>query len=379
MNLIVNSKVRIISDKITVVIRQLQGEGKILVSEGQIVNPSDIIGKSILFAGFRSLNLADALQVSPGDVKKYLQRPIGKPIFKGELLAYKKGGLFDGKRIVTSPTDGILELLNESSGVLKLRILTAKVDLPAAVFGEVLRVDHIRKEVMIKTQVSEIYGVMGSGKMRYGYLRILGGRGDLVDKDRIASDFADKILVGGGLIYPDALNKAVSLGINGIITGGINAPEFRSVAGGRLKRDSKSESEVGIGIVVTEGFGLVPIGQDIFDLLKKFEDKFVILEGNKGRISLPSYTADCLNKIKEVALPMTGKIDDLAEVNAQELKIGQVVRGIGNPYMGETGKVAAIDQSPTKLASGITVFMVTIETSSRKVKMPYTNIEIIGG
>ena len=378
MSLLVNSRVRIIKDKITFITRSLKGDGEILVKEGQMVNPSDIIGRSVFFAGFRSLNLANALQVSPAEVKKYLQRQVGKPIFKGELLAYKKGGLFGGDKLVTAPTDGILELLNETTGALKLMILPSKVDLPAAVFGQVQKVDHIKKEVLIKTQVSEIYGVLGSGRMREGYLRILGDRGDLLDKGRMASDFADKILVGGGLIYPDALNKAVAVGISGIITGGINAPEFKSVAGGHLKNTANLNSDVGLGIVVTEGFGLIAIGQDIFELLKKFEDKFVIIEGNKAKISLPSYTADCLDKIRLFQLPAGGKIaENQVQVEAIQLKIGQLVRIVGSPYMGETGRVQALDQAPTKLESGISVFMITLETPSRKIKVPGNNVEAI--
>ncbi|TSC65551.1 MAG: Uncharacterized protein CEO21_385 [Microgenomates group bacterium Gr01-1014_80] len=373
MTLLVNSRIRIAPDKITTVRRVLRGDGQILVSAGQEVSPSDVIGRSILSAGFRTINLAEALSVSPGESKKYLQRSLGKPIFKGELLAFKKGGLFGGKKLVIAPTDGILELFSEKTGTLKLKILPHQIDLAAAVFGKVLNVDHIKKEVMIKTQATQIYGVMGSGRLREGNLKFLGGRGDLIDQEKILPQFSDKILVGGGLIYTQALNKAVALGINGIISGGVNAEDYKSMAGGHLK-ENKPDSDVGIGILVTEGFGSIPIGLDLFDLLKGFEDKFVILEGNKRRLSLPAFSEDCLVKIRQTEL--VEEIDG-APVSTDELKLNKRVRVIGDPYLGEVGKLVSIDQGLTRLPSQIITLMVTIETASRKISVPYTNVEII--
>lgn len=374
MNLIVNRRLRIVPENITHVQRSLQGNGKIIVSVGQEVSPSDVIGKSTISAGFRRINLSQALSVNPKDVKKYLQRSMGKVIYKGELLAYKDGGLFGGKKLVLAPTDGILEQLDEATGVLKLKILPHIVDLPAAVFGIVERVDHVKKEVIIKTQVTQIYGVLGSGRPREGYLKVLGGRGDLISSDRISPDFNDKIIVGGGQIYKDGLKEAVSFGVKGIITGGINASDFKGMSGGKIKF-AHSESEVGIGVLVTEGFGTIPVGEDIFDILKSFDDKFVILEGNNARVSLPSVSADSLINIKKVQLP---EFTDLAPyVNEDALGLGKEVRIIGSSYMGEQGQVEAVDQMTTKLPSGANTYMITVSTKSRKIKVPYNNVEII--
>lgn len=116
MDVVVNRRIRIEKDLITRVHRSLAGKGTIKVQVGQEVNPSEIIGESQVSAGFRILNLATELSVSPNEVKKYLQRPIGQKIFRGELLAFKSGGMLQTKKIVTAPTDGILEFLDEKSG-----------------------------------------------------------------------------------------------------------------------------------------------------------------------------------------------------------------------------------------------------------------------
>lgn len=377
MSLSFKKRVRIIPDNIVVVKRQLEGEGKILVQVGQQVTPSDVIGRSSVSAGFRSIQLANVLSVVPKEVKKYLARPLGRAIYKGELLAYRSGGIFEGKKVIIAPTDGILELLNEETGVLKIKILPRNQDLPAAVFGVVVGVDHIKKEVFIKTQATLIFGLVGSGKIKEGYLKLIGGRGDLIDKNRILSQFNDRILVGGGLIYSGAFTQLLTFGVNGIITGGINLSDFKSVAGGRINVDPKAQVDVGIGILVTEGFGSIPIGQDIFDLLLSYNDKFVILEGNKRRIALPSTDPDSIIAVSKFNLPPGELVVEEPEILAEELKLGVKIRIIGNPYMGEQGQVEAIDQKPTKLPSEVFSILVTVATKSRKIKVPYSNLEII--
>lgn len=374
MNLSVNRRIRVIEENVTLIQRRLQGNGKILVQQGQEVSPSDLIGRSVISAGFRRINLSNILSVKPKDVKKHLQRSLGKVIYKGELLAYKGSGIFGGKKIVTAPTDGVLELLDDKTGILKLKILPHQVDLPSAVFGIIEKVDHVKKEVVIKTQVTQIYGVLGSGRSREGYLKILGDRGDLIGKDRISPELDDKIILGGGLIYNEALKEAVVYGVNGIISGGINASDFKGMSGGKIKF-AHSESEVGIGVLITEGFGTIPIGRDIFEILKNFDDKFVILEGNKKILSLPSTNPDCLKNIRKIQLPKGW--DLIPEISEDTLVSGMKIRIIGGQYMGEQGQVISIDNMVTTLPSGVITYMITVATESRKIKVPYKNVEII--
>jgi len=53
------------------------------------------------------------------------------------------------------------------------------------------------------------------------------------------------------------------------------------------------------------------------------------------------------------------------------------VRIIGNSYLGEQGKVIALDQSLTLMLSNISSILATIETKRRKIKVPVVNLEII--
>lgn len=373
-------RMRVEKDVVTYVHRTLRGKGQITVAVGQEVIPSEIIGSSQFSSGFRTLNLAQALSVAPKDVGKYLKLTVGQKIYKGELLAYKEGGFLTGKKIVTAPTDGVLDFLNVKTGEARLNFLPQKVDLPAAVYGIVEALDKARSDVVLRTQVSRIYGVFGTGKNRDGILHILSSRDDLIGASKISAKQAEQIVVGGSLVYKEAISAAISASINGIITGGINTRDFRGMAGGRLSFPRKLENDIGISIIVCEGFGSIPIGSDIYEILLKYNERFVFMDGNQATISLPSFESRCLTKVRNTKLPpfsQTPLIERRGEVEVVEIKVGDKVRVVGSSFVGEQGKIVAIDQSETLLPSGIRSFLLTLETKRRKVRIPSNNVEVI--
>lgn len=377
--LLVNRRIRFVPNVITLIKRSLKGKGKLLVQAGQEVTPEEIVGKSSVSSGVRVINLAKQLEVAPDQVKNYLQRPIGQKIYKGELLAFKTGGLLESKRIVTAPTDGILEFLS-NNGDLMMRFLPREVNLPSAVYGIIEKIDQSKGEVLIKTEATQIYGLFGSGRVREGNIKILGARGDLISKLKIPNS-AEHIIIGGSLIYSDAIYAAMNLGISGIITGGINAKDYKAMSGGRLVFPGKMGTDIGISTIVTEGFGSIPIGEDLFNLLWQFNNKFSIIDGNRALLSLPSTDSSCLNRVKKSKLPVSsiqiGFVEPLNSIEAVSLNLNQQVRIIGSIFAGTQGKVINIDKIPTLLESGIRTYLVTVETRSRKIKIPYSNIEVI--
>jgi len=381
MSLLANRRVRIAQEVITYVRRELTEKGKITAQVGQEVFPDDILGSATVSAGFRTVKVAKLLSVGPREARKYLQRPIGQAIYKGELLAFKPGGILGGKKVVVSPSDGLLDSFDEKTGELRLNFLPHQKDLPAAVFGIVEKVDQDKGQVTIKTQTTQIFGVLGTGRVREGILKVLGERGDLVDKSRITAALSSEIIVCGGLIYLGAITEAVALGLNGIITGGINARDYKGMAGGHLEPSKKFGTDIGISMLVCEGFGSVPIGEDIFNLLKIHSRQFAILDGNRAKLILPSGDKDSLHKIRTTKLPAHSlelTAEPLAEVDALDLAIGQKARVIGPPFFGAQGQIIAIDKTVSVLPSGVQTYLVSLQTQTRKIKVPFTNIEVIG-
>jgi hypothetical protein len=376
MSYLVNYRERIKPNVVVRVKRVLEGTGKITAFKGEEVQPFDILGHSQVSAGFSTIKLASLLKVPKKEVIKYLQKPIGSKIFKGELLAYKKG-LFGsyGEKAVLSPTDSIIEVYDERTGNLRLKMLPKDIPLLAGVFGVVENISA-KGEVWIKTHGTEIRGVIGSGKERHGLLHVIAKEDALITRSQIKEEYHNGILVCGALIFPDALREAINKSVSGMICGGMNARDFRSL-GAHVDPMRRLGTDVGISLMLTEGFGAITLGEDIMDLFKFHEGQFVFMNGNASRLLLPSQSADSIITIRKTVLPSTNLPETQPQVRSVELHQGDAVRLIWAPFMGAQGKVTAIDENPTLLPSGITTHLVTVETKFKKLRVPFANLEKI--
>ncbi len=378
MSFVVTARQRVEKNVITRVTRVLKGKGMLAVNIGQEVTPDEIIGHSTISSGFRTLNLSSLLSVSPKDVKKYMTRGLGQRIYKDELLASKKEWLLPRKIVITAPTDGVLDYLNDQTGELKISFFPKKIDLPAGVYGIVEQVDQVKGHALIRTEASRIHGIGGTGRSRDGILHILGKRDNLISTGMVRDKYNGGILVGGSLFFKDTISEAISEGVSGIISGGINAEDYKGMAGGRLVFPKKLDNDIGISLVVCEGFGSIPIGDDIFEILADYAGRFVFINGNDAIINLPSFSSSSLTKVRSTALPQS-ETNGLITNNTKiaELKVGFRVRIIGNSYLGEQGKILKIDDSETLLPSQVKAILATIETASRKIQVPVANLEIM--
>lgn len=369
-----NVRTRIRVNQVVHIRRQLPGKGQLTVAKNAEVTPADVVGKSMVTAGFSSVNLAKRLGVSRQQAIKFLQRPFGKRIYKGELLALRQG-LFD-KNIVISPTDGLIDEYSERTGELKLKLLPKEVSLPAGVYGIVDDVEVATNEVVIRTLVTQVYGLFGSGKERGGVLKIISHQGSLTYASAVTTQSRQHILVVGSLIYGEALRKAVTIGAQGIIAGGLNAADYQSMATS-LEPFYRVGTDIGISIMATEGFGPIPIGDDIFQVIHSYNDKFVFLNGNLRQLLLPATKPDSILSLRKVSLPIAKKPAHTPEELVRAIKVGDRVRIIWPPFMGMQGTVIGIDQTATRLPSGIVSILVTVASLRRKIKVPYPNLEII--
>ncbi|MBI4039985.1 hypothetical protein HY389_01370 [Candidatus Daviesbacteria bacterium] len=373
-----NARLRIRPDVVVHVTRGLGGgKGELHVAERQEVTPSDILGLGEQSGGFATVDLAKELGVSPGQVPRFLFKKLGQNIFKGELLAGKKGVLGLGQKVVLAPSDGVLDYLDPKTGELRLKFIAKRNKVVSGVYGIIDKVDLIKKEVLIRTRVTEVYGVLGTGRERSGFIHVLGAGDVLVSSKQIGPGLTGDILVGGGMVFADALMKAVSTRIPAVVSGGIEPGEFQAMTGGKLDTLTKRWSDVGVSLLVTEGFGAIPIGEDIFKLLGKYNGRFAIINGNLKKLILPSIDPDSMMYIRKVAVPLQNKVESIPDLQLVELKVGLNVRMIALPYRGWQGKIVAIDKTATTLPSGISTYLVTIDCPKGKIRAPYLNIEVV--
>lgn len=376
--LYIHQRKRIRQDEIVHLRRTISGKAsKIYVSVGDEVMPGHMLGEGLIPAGFRTVNLAKELRLPPLQAANFLKKKIGQTIYEGELLAEKVGTFGLGKKMIQSPVDGTLDFYDDQAGILRMQLLPRRSKLVSGVFGVVDKVDKIRSQVVIRTCATVIYGVFGSGKEREGMLEVLGSPEDLVSSRQISPDMHNKIVVGGGLLLLDALKKAQKVGVSGVISGGINAQDFRCLNGREWLPNSGKWVDVGMTLVVTEGFGPISIGEDLFAPLKAQQGRFAMIDGNKGRLILPTLDSRCMMTICNTHIPLGPDIEPTVADVTVPLVLGQRVRILCEPLWGIQGIVEAIDKMPTKIPSGLSLPLVIVATRQKKWRVPYTNLEAI--
>lgn len=350
------------------------GHGKIQAVVGQEVVPSDILGEGQTTSGFRTIYLSKELNLPPKQALACLKRDLHKTIYKGELLASFDYLFGLKKKVLLSPVDGILDYYDFQKGELRLKLLPKALKLVSGVYGVIEGIDQERGTVLIRTLADLVFGVVGTGKERGGILEVVDGAGGLISSKQISEQMEGKIIAGGGIFFSDALEKAMSVGVGGFVCGGMESSDLRKINGGLVK---KRWEDVGLSLLVTEGFGFLPIGADIFSLLKAYHGNFVFLDGNLKRLILPSNEENCIIYIRRTKLPLDFHPQSGSEIKWGDLKPGEKVRVVSAPFLGLQGVIISIDKLPTLLPSGIKTFLVTVETDAKKIKVPFMNLEII--
>lgn len=358
MNLKVPVKKRILKSKLKLV-RSLSSAGKILVKPGVSVKPEDIVAEGIVAPGFRSVPMAASLGVSPQDGVKILKVRAGDKVMVGQTLAFRKK-LF-GQIKVLSPIDGIIKDYDDKTGFLRIEFLRQREKLTAACWGKVTKVEA-NQFVEIETQVLAISGIVGTGRTREGQLKVITKPQDFLLPNLITQDLADSIIFGGAQITRAALAKALGVGVAGIVAGGIGAADFAEAGGGKLA-PFWSSSDVGITLVVLEGFGLRVVDNEVYKAIQASEGKFAIIDGDQAQIILPQ---------AEPVKTLQGETQE-----EKVLKVGDYVRIINPAHLGLTGKVTKLPEKPEVSKIGLTNYLVEIETFSGKIVEPYTNLEVI--
>jgi hypothetical protein len=133
------------------------------------------------------------------------------------------------------------------------------------------------------------------------------------------------------------------------------------------------QEDIPLSIIITEGFGEIPMSRRTFALLKKYEGSMISATGEtqiragvmRPEIIIPHET---LGETEE----------DIEDVLAGGMSSGTLVRVIREPYFGLIGKIANLPVQLQKIQTGssVRVMEITLE-DGRTVTVPRANVEII--
>ena len=355
--------------------RRLPLEGEVLVETGARVEAEDVIAKADLPGNVQLLNVANLLSVPPEEVAEYMLKSVGEAVSEDEIIATTKGlfGLF--KSQARSPIDGTIEAVSDVTGQVILREPPIPVEVKAYTNGTIT--ETVPNEgVTVETYGTYIQGIFGVGGETVGNLVVISqSSGDELTAEQILSEHRDNILVGGSLVTTDAIQKAIQQGVKGIIAGGIDDADLRKLLGYELGVAITGSEEIGITLVITEGFGEIAMAEQTFTLLKAREGMKTSINGAtqiRAGVVRP-----------EIVIPL---VSDAAETVEEEqdgsiegiLEVGSSVRIIREPHFGKLGRVTELPVELQNLETEAQVRVLRVELADgQQTTLPRANVEAI--
>ena len=351
--------------------RRLPLKGEVLVDKGTDVSPEKIVARTHLPGNVQMVNVANLLNVDAQDVPGFMLIDIGKNVSKDDLLAETKGLFGFFKSEVKSPVDGVVESVSSVTGQVVIREAPVPVEVDAYMNGNVSEIMD-KEGVVITSNAVFIQGIFGMGGENRGNLRVLvNDREDELNEEMITADMKGSVIVGGSYISLKAFKKAISVGVSAVVVGGFNYHDLKEILGYTLGVAITGSEDIGTSLILTEGYGKIPMGSRSFDILKKHDGNFTSVNG------ATQIRAGVIRP--EIVIPINN-VDDLdSNVKKNEMGIteGSLVRVIRSPYFGQIGTVKALPHELHKMESETMVRVAEVEINDQKFVIPRANLEMV--
>jgi hypothetical protein len=260
-------------------------------------------------------------------------------------------GLFS--RIVRAPMNG--EIVSISGGQVLLRTETSLVEVLAGINSTVVEIIP-ELGAVIEVNGGLVQGVWGNGRVDSGLLLLVAPTADdQLTGQKIDVSMRGAVVMGGHCSSADVLRACGDLPLRGLILSSMTAdliPVARSMT---------------YPILVTDGFGNIPMNTPAFKLLTTSEKRDVSIQagynpetGERPELIIP--------------LPAAGQSAPETDYFTQ----GQIVRIQGAPYTGKVGTIVQLRQGLFTLPNGLKVTAADIQLEGEtRISVPLANLEVI--
>lgn len=350
--------------------RELPIKGEILVKVGERVIADTVVGKAKLPGFLYVLRVADALEITPSQALAQLKRSkikVGDEIVIGQLIAAATGIFGFFKREFLSPVSGTIEYISDSLGHIGVRGRPEEIELRAFIGGVVKSVED-GKGIHLRSEGAFVQGAFGVGGERRGVLRAIKGRSDEVVKPTNLPELCEgAIIFGGAGITLAAVKAAAEKGAVGIVTGSITDEVLRGFVGHDIGVAVTGDEPVPLTLIVTEGFGQIPMAQNTLSILEQCNGL------SAGITGVTQVRAGAIRP--EIIVEKSGNAPDL---KTPVLEVGSRVRLIRVPFFGRFGVISDLPHDLQLLATGAMAraARVVLEDTKEEVMVPRANLEL---
>ncbi len=349
--------------------RDLPILGEILVREGDAVQGSQVVARALLEGELRLVRAAELLGIPAEDVAAALKVKIDDDVVEGAMLAEVRGlwGLF--RSTVLAPMSGRIEFVSSSTGHIGIRAPSRPLNLPAYITGRVVAVDPNRS-VVVESECTFVQGIFGVGGERQGRVRILPiSPTTVVTEDAIPSDISGSIVVGGHSPTIGALRKAADNGAVGFITGSLDDRALREYLGYDIGVALTGDEAVSMSVIITEGFGSLPMSTRTFDAMKQVAGEIASINGA---------TQVRAGALRPEFIAPKGCSASVSECHSCGLDVGERIRLIRVPFFGATGRITELPHDLERIETGAHVRVLrAVLDDGRQVTVPRANVELL--
>ena len=355
--------------------RILPLKGDVVVKVGDRVEPDDVVAKTDLPGSVEPVNVANLLGVPPEDVPLCMLKKEGEHVAQGEVIALSKSffGLF--KSEAKAKIEGTVESVSHVTGQVLLRGHPMPVEVKADEHGEVVEIFE-REGVAVRTWATFVQGIFGIGGETHGMVTMaVSSPTEVLDEGHIKDEHKDCVVVGGSLVTAAALKKAIAVGVRAVVVGGFDDKDLRDFLGHDLGVAITGSEDLGVTLVVTEGFGEINMAQRTFDLLQASEGREASVNG-ATQIRAGVIRPEIVIPLSDVQKQGTSNGDQ----ESAGLIIGSPIRVIRDPYFGHLGKVSALPPELHKLESESMARILEVEfDGGERATIPRANVEALEG
>lgn len=351
-------------------VRELPVPGEVLVKVGDRVTSGQTVARAFLPGDLHILRIAEKLAIEPFEVAKGLRVRQGDTVREGDLLCEHAGlfGLFKSR--YNSPVDGIVELVTEGTGHVAVRSAAKPIQIDAYISGVVTAVDP-GKSATITARGAFVQGIFGVGGERRGTILIVNSKSPKLEPTDMPGDVSGAVLVCKARPTLGAIHAASNGGAAALVSGSIDDAVLAGYLGYDLGIALTGDEDIPMSVIITEGFGDLPMSDRTFELLKSLQGKEASING------ATQVRAGALRPEIIVAGDSAESGAETAALNSA-LQIGTKVRIIRVPYFGQSASVVELPHEMKKIPTGAFARVLVAKLPNGElVTVPRANVELI--
>ena len=362
---------RIAADTVMRRTRRLPIRGEVLLRAGDTVTADAVVARAEMPGHLHVVRAAQQLHIEPDEVEVHLVKRTGDAVGAGEVIARTQGlwGLF--RTELRSPVSGTIEEVSPTSGYVRLREPPRRIEVLAHVAGRAVEVME-GEGAVIEARAALIQGIFGVGGERRGVLRLVTAGPDRpLRVEAVPDDCRGCVLVAGSGADGAAIARAARAGATGLVVGAVEDAALREYVGYDIGVAITGQEEVPMALIVTEGFGELPMARRTWELFQSLEGRLAAVDGAtqiRAGVIRPEIIVT-----REEEAPREAE-----EIPEQILEVGSRVRVIREPRFGALGRVSALPPELTQIEteSQVRIALVRLD-SGEEVRVPRANLELI--